>query len=137
MKPIHLIIHGEPASKANSRKIVRFGNRLASIKSSKARLYAAAFEAQVQAICPMLEGELRMDAWVWYRTQRPDLDESLILDLLQGKVYLNDRQVRERHVHHGIDKLNPRIEVFIMQRDPLASAAELERLRLESGAAPE
>ncbi len=115
---------------------MRFGNRLASIKSQKARSYAAAFEAQVQAICPMLEGELRMDAWVWYSSQRPDLDESLILDLLQGKVYLNDRQVRERHIHHGIDRENPRIEVFLRQRDPLSSTANLERLRLESGTAP-
>jgi Holliday junction resolvase RusA-like endonuclease len=76
-----------------------------------------------------MAGELRMDIWIYYATQRPDLDESLILDLLQGKVYENDRQVRERHVYHQIDKASPRIEVIIRPRDPLFAGAELQRLR--------
>jgi len=116
MKPIYLVVAGEPASKANSRKIVMFGRRPASIKSDKARSYAKDFEVQVQAISPLMEGELRVDMWIYYRTQRPDLDESLILDLLQGKIYLNDRQVRERHVYHMIDKEDPRVEMIIQPR---------------------
>ena len=132
MKPIHLIIHGEPASKANSRKLVKFGNRIASIKSDKARGYAKDFLPQVQPISPLLTGELEMHIWIWYRTERPDLDESLILDLLQGATYQNDRQVRQRHVYHGIDKLNPRIEVFILPRDHGSGQAELERLRKQT-----
>jgi Holliday junction resolvase RusA-like endonuclease len=129
MKPVHLVVYGEPASKANSRKLVLFGKRPASIKSDKARGYANDFLLQVRPISPLLEGELRMDLWIYYATQRPDLDESLILDLLQDKVYKNDRQVRERHVYHQIDKANPRIEVIIQQRDPLFAVAELQRLK--------
>jgi len=129
MKPVHLVVYGEPASKANSRKLVLFGNRPASIKSDKARGYARDFLLQVRPLDPLIEGELRMDLWIYYASQRPDLDESLILDLLQGKVYKNDRKVRERHVYHCIDKASPRIEVIIQHRDPLFAVAELQRMK--------
>jgi len=129
MKPIYLVVYGEPASKANSRKLVLFGSRPASIKSDKARGYARDFQLQVRTIDPLLEGELRMDLWIYYATRRPDLDESLILDLLQGKVYANDRQVRERHVYHMLDKANPRVEILIQNRYTATGEAELERVR--------
>lgn len=129
MKPIYLVVHGEPASKANNRKLVMFGKRPASIKSDKARGYARDFDLQVRPILPLMQGELRIDLWIYYRTQRPDLDESLILDLLQGKIYENDRQVRERHVYHMIDKENPRIEILILPRDHSYGAEELARVR--------
>lgn len=129
MKPIYLVVYGEPASKANSRKLVMFGKRPASIKSDKARGYARDFDLQVRPILPLMQGELRIDLWIYYRTQRPDLDESLILDLLQGKIYENDRQVRERHVYHMIDKENPRIEILILPRDHNYWAEELARVR--------
>lgn len=129
MKPIYLVVHGEPASKANSRKLVMFGKRPASIKSDKARGYARDFDLQVRPILPLMQGELRIDLWIYYRTQRPDLDESLILDLLQGKIYENDRQVRERHVYHMIDKENPRIEILILPRDHNYGAEELAMVR--------
>ena len=44
-------IYGEPASKANSRKLVTFGGRPRFIKSQKARDYVAEFEKQ----CPTLD----------------------------------------------------------------------------------
>ena len=47
-------IHGEPASKANSRKIVLFGKRPALIKSEKARKYVKQFEAQMTSLKAML-----------------------------------------------------------------------------------
>ncbi len=57
-----------------------------------------------------------MTLTIYYATRRPDLDESLILDLLQGVAYRNDRQVRERHVFWGLDKDNPRTEIEIAKR---------------------
>jgi Holliday junction resolvase RusA-like endonuclease len=33
--------------------------------------------------------------------------------LIQKGVYVNDRLVREKHVYHGIDKKNPRVEVMV------------------------
>ncbi len=44
------IIYGEPASKANSRKIVNFGKRMAIIKSAKARNYEKALGSKLQLI---------------------------------------------------------------------------------------
>jgi predicted unusual protein kinase regulating ubiquinone biosynthesis (AarF/ABC1/UbiB family) len=41
------------------------------------------------------------------------LDESLILDLLQGVIYKNDRQVKEKHVYWGLDPANPRTEIIV------------------------
>jgi Holliday junction resolvase RusA-like endonuclease len=113
----YLVVKGEPASKANSRRLISMGGKPRVIKSAKALSYAEAFNLQVKKVEPLLEGELRVDMWIYYASQRPDLDESLILDLLQGKLYLNDRQVRERHTHHFIDKDDPRVEILIQQRD--------------------
>jgi Holliday junction resolvase RusA-like endonuclease len=112
----HLVVNGEPASKANGRRVVRIGGISRSIKSKKALSYADAFLLQVQPVEPLLEGELAMTLHIYYASQRPDLDESLILDLLQGVLYKNDRQVRERHVYHFIDKLNPRTEIWVRPR---------------------
>ena len=113
----HLIVYGEPASKANGRRVVRIGGISRSIKSKKALIYAGAFLLQVKPVEPLMEGELAMTLNIYYASQRPDLDESLILDLLQGVLYKNDRQVRERHVYHFIDKLNPRTEIWVRPRD--------------------
>ena len=46
MENYSFTIEGEPASKANSRKIVLISGKPASIKSDKARLYAKMFNAQ-------------------------------------------------------------------------------------------
>ena len=64
----------------------------------------------------MLEGELRVSMTIYYASQRPDLDPSLILDAMQGKIYVNDRQVREIHLYHAIDKDNPRAEITVEPR---------------------
>lgn len=118
------IVYGEPASKANSRRIVRIGKRMASIKSAKALSYADAFVMQAPVLDELLEGEIRADITIYYASQRPDLDESLILDLLQGRAYRNDRQVRERHVYHEIDRERPRAEIVLTQRERRRGNAE-------------
>jgi len=112
-----IIVKGEPASKANSRRLITVGGKPRFIKSSKALSYAEAFSLQVLKVEPLLIGELSVYMWIYYASQRPDLDESLILDLLQGKIYINDRQVRERHVYHYIDKDNPRVEICVKSRN--------------------
>ena len=125
MKPIHLVIKGEPASKANSRRLIWRGKSPAFIKSAKALSYADAFKLQAQPIEPLLEGELVVYMRIYYATQRPDLDESLILDLLQGVIYKNDRQVRERHIEHFVDRDDPRVEIAAALRgDDVRLAAQ-------------
>lgn len=132
-------ILGEPASKANSRKIVTIGKgdkaRAAVIKSDKALNYV---DSALKQIPP--EARLRMDLPVfvtmriYYATERPDLDESVILDVMQDQyrkpkgstqrqlvqhgVYQNDRQVRGKYVTHHIDRENPRAEIVVEEMEP-------------------
>lgn len=124
---IRLTILGEPASKANSRRVVKRRHRVAVIKSPKALDYEAAALLQIPVEArAMFEGPVRVTMRIYYATQRPDLDESVILDVLQARftkgeprqliragVYTNDRQVREKHIYHGIDRDNPRAEIEV------------------------
>lgn len=110
---ISLTIFGEPASKANSRRWT--GKYF--IKSKKALEYSEEFKRQCPVMDPMLEGDLRITMTIYYASRRPDLDESLILDLMQGCIYANDRAVKERHIYWGLDKENPRAEILVEQID--------------------
>lgn len=117
MQALSLIIFGEPASKSNSRRLVRFGSMSRLIKSAKALTYSDAFKQQVAAIeCEPFVGDVVVTMTIYYASRRPDLDESLILDLLQGVTYLNDRQVKEKHVYWGLDKENPRCEIEVRKK---------------------
>lgn len=107
------IIFGEPASKANSRRVVRIAGQSRLIKSSKALIYSERFRKQVRPIDPLIETDVRVTIIIFYASRRPDLDESLILDLLQGVIYVNDRQVKEKHIYWGLDKDNPRAEIIV------------------------
>ena len=69
------------------------------IKSEKALGYVDAFKRQAKAACHLLEGDVIVHITIYYASRRPDLDESLILDLLQGVAYENDRQVKEKHIY--------------------------------------
>jgi hypothetical protein len=115
LQGLTLFIRGEPASKANSRRVVKFGTMSRLIKSQKALDYSEAFRVQCPAITPLMSGDIRMHITIYYASRRPDLDESLILDLLQGLIYVNDRQVKERHTYWGLDPENPRAEIIIEQ----------------------
>ena len=107
------IIYGEPASKANSRRLVRFGGVSRLIKSKKALSYKDFFLQQWEPITPLLTGDLAITMHIYYASRRPDLDESLILDLMQGVVYENDRQVKERHTYWHLDPDCPRAEIEV------------------------
>jgi len=106
-------IYGEPASKANSRKIVAFGGKPRLIKSKKARDYVDAFKKQCPTLDELIEGDVKVTIKIWYVTRRPDLDESVILDCLEGFAYKNDRQVKEKHIYHALDKENPRAAIKV------------------------
>lgn len=131
MEPIKFTILGEPASKANSRKLVTIGKRPAFIKSDKAREYEHDALLQIPPHAKvMLDVPVAVTIRIFYATERPDLDESVILDVLQAKyvrddrpgakrtlvrrgVYINDRQVREKHIYHAIDRAQPRAEIVV------------------------
>lgn len=111
-KSAAFVIYGEPASKANSR---RWTGKL-FIKSKKALDYGKMFKEQCPVMEPLIDGDLVVHIHIFYATRRPDLDESLILDLMQGCIYANDRAVKERHVYWGLDRDNPRAEILVMPR---------------------
>lgn len=138
MRRVAFTIKGEPASKANSRQLVQFGRganaRPAVIKSEKARSYEEAAQRQIPREARlMFSGPVRVTLRIFYASQRPDLDESVVLDVLQAKyakaqegrprellrlgVYANDRQVREKHVYHAIDKISPRAEIVVEEME--------------------
>ena len=136
---IRFTIIGEPASKANSRKIVMKGKRPGIIKSDKAREYERSALLQIPTEAKqMLQGKVRVSIVIYYANERSDLDASVILDVLQAKlghnvrtkervvirkgVYLNDRQVREMHFYHEIDRKNPRAEICV---EPLDAELDL------------
>ena len=102
-------ITGEPASKSNSRRIVRIHGNTRIIKSKKALEYRDNFLSQVRPPDIPIEGDIELEVVVWYKTRRPDLDISLIMDLLQeGLVIVNDRQIKVIKAYHQLDKFNPR-----------------------------
>lgn len=122
-------IKGQPFSKANSRKIVSFGKRAASIKSDKAREYERSAIEQINVLMDgkePLEGDVSVSMDIYYPSRRQDLDESLILDVMQerkdrktGKIvckgiYLNDRQVKhKKDIVWHLDPSNPRTTITV------------------------
>ena len=110
-------VYGEPVSKANSRKMVLIKGKPALIKSSKARAYVTMFENQ----CPVMEvpttDDVVVEMMIYYASRRPDLDESLILDCMQGRIYKNDRQVKQKFIYWGLDKEEPRSIIRVRSCD--------------------
>ncbi len=108
------------------------------IKSQKALSYSKSFRAQMPVVDRPLELPVVATITIWYASRRPDLDESLILDLLQvdekkfkdGKgVILNDRQVREKHVYWRLDPDNPRCEIRLVECLELDAPVKKKRSR--------
>lgn len=111
-EPFTFTVYAEPASKSNSRRLVSWGGKPHIIKSEKAARYSDDFKKQCPVLDPLFLGDLHADIDIWYLSRRPDLDESLILDLLQDRVILNDRQIKSRRVRWGLD-VNPRCVITI------------------------
>tara|TARA_R110000737_G_scaffold44799_1_gene65053 strand:- start:1834 stop:2286 length:453 start_codon:yes stop_codon:yes gene_type:complete len=122
MNPYTLTIHGEPASKSNSRQLVLIKGRMVPIKSKKALSYMRTFDQQCPILDPLMDEDLAIAMRIYYKTRRPDLDESLILDLLQGRIYKNDRAIKLKYVEHGLSKDDPRV---VMAIGPLNQAAKV------------
>ena len=103
--------------KSNSRQLVWRGKRPAFIKSPKARRYVRKAVLQILPPARPFDQPVRLDATIFYASERPDLDESLIMDVLQAAgVVKNDRLIREKHIAHAIDRDRPRAEIRIEPR---------------------
>ena len=111
-------ILGEPASKSNTRKIVLIAKKIRVIKSKKALNYLKGFALQCPVRDNLFMDDVAVGMHIYYSSRRPDLDESLILDALEGYAYKNDRQVKAKFILHGLDKTNPHTKIVVapMQR---------------------
>jgi len=109
-------VYGEPASKSNSRNLVTIRGKPALIKSKKALKYIEDFYLQCPKLDELMVGNVSVSLKIWYATRRPDLDESVILDAMQGRIYGNDRQVKEKHVYWGLDKERPRTDIVVSEK---------------------
>lgn len=107
------VIEAEPASKSNSRRLVHFHGRSHVIKSAKAIGFEKFVRQHIKPRATLLQGDLGIIVQIFYQTRRPDLDESLILDVLQGVAYENDRQIKRKLVIWGLDPDRPRAHVWI------------------------
>lgn len=121
-------IPGEPASKANSRRLVTIQGRPRSIKAKKALDWVTNARAAIwnQTAIPdrPYPGPVAVIIDIYYASARPDLDESLVLDVLQPDkrtgfpgVIVNDRMVVRKYVAKHLDRENPRAVITVRVAD--------------------
>ena len=125
------MILGEPASKHNSRRRLKLGKRTVYAKSDKAYAFSQSARLQIPVEARvMFAGPVAVTLHVFYANRRSDLDDTIICDVLQAEflgppknalvcrrgVYLNDRQIVERHVYKHIDRKNPRVHITVEER---------------------
>jgi Holliday junction resolvase RusA-like endonuclease len=121
MDEISLLVIGEPASKSNSRRLINRGGKPMFIKSQKALDYEAAAIPQIKVQMnkhrwQTIEKPCCLEAEIFYASRRPDLDESLIMDVLEkAGVYTNDRLIEEKHIYKHLDKENPRSVITVYE----------------------
>lgn len=141
MEPVRLTIYGQAVSKANSRELATVGpsdkRRMIFRKSDVALKFEADAVRQIPPAARLrLQGPIAIKLHMFYRDERPDMDESLVLDCLQDRwakdkvngkrilvqpgIFCNDRQVRWRLCIHHIDAKNPRVEVELKSIAPTA-----------------
>ena len=114
---IKLLISGDLMSKSNSRIMTHRNGSPRLIKKQKALEY-------IDSSILQLKSQLRshrtftepvyLHIIVYYSSKRPDLDISLIQDILEKVgVYKNDRLVYEIKAYKKFDKNNPRCEIEV------------------------
>jgi hypothetical protein len=126
---VRFTVLGECASMKNSRRIVtsRATGKPMSIKSAKSMSFFHSAALQIPNLPQPFETPVKVTMTIYYASERPDLDESVLLDAMQsttvgvGKqkiivrsaVFTNDRLVRWKDIRHGIDAKNPRAEIVV------------------------
>lgn len=144
---VSFVILGEPVSHKNGYHVVTIRDHAAIVKSKEAIDYEHAFLPQIPPVARVrFEGPVYVEMTLYYTTERKDLDESLVLDLMQDRwaapsktskgskrtrflcqagVYRNDRQVRDKRIRHAIDRANPRAEITVKPLTAQQAALDL------------
>ena len=113
-------IYGQPPSKSNTYRIVTIHGHGALAKTTAMKGYEKDFFLQCSLRGKGISRRFKLEVDVWFRSDMPDLDNSLkvILDCLQGcGAIKNDRLCAEIHARKLVDKLNPRVEFVIEEFD--------------------
>ena len=109
-------IYGQPPSKSNSYRIVKIAGHSKLAKTNAMEGYEESFFMQCSLRRKMISTRFKLTIDVFFRSDQPDLDNSLkiVLDCLQScNAIKNDRLCAEIHARKLIDKKNPRIEFEI------------------------
>jgi hypothetical protein len=126
---VSFTVLGECASMKNSRRIVtsRATGKPMSIKSAKSMSFFHSAALQIPNLTNPFATPVKVTMTIYYASERPDLDESVLLDAMQSTsigtgrqrriirsgVIVNDRLVRWKDIRHGIDAKNPRAEIVV------------------------
>jgi Holliday junction resolvase RusA-like endonuclease len=111
------VITGNLVSKSNSRRLVHHGGIPRFVKSEAALAWTHSALQQLLGKKPPkpIEGDVWLDAAVYYSSRRPDLDVSLLQDVLQAAgIIKNDRQIVRLTADKLVDPANPRVLVAVM-----------------------
>lgn len=111
-----LTIKGQVPSKSNGYRIAN--NRL--FKSKELKQYEESFAWQSAKILQEFDEKFGITLTVYFQSNRSDLDNAakVILDCLQTSgIIKNDRNCWQLQMTKQIDKLNPRVEIFIYKID--------------------
>ncbi len=111
-----ITIYGACPSKSNCYKVVRREGHGTLSKSDALKSYEQSFFMQNTLRNKKISRRFKFTVDVYYKSDRPDLDNSLkiLLDCLQlcGTI-ANDRLCAEIHARKFIDKTNPRVVLTI------------------------
>ena len=117
-------LYGTLQQKGNSRRIFRSGKtgRPIMVKSAAANALVNDFLSQLakfkhtvcaDTVLPIMDA-VSLTATIYYPNLRHDLEASLLCDILQkGGIIGNDRQIKEMHLYHALDRNKPRAEVSL------------------------
>lgn len=113
---ITFVVFGNLPRKSNSRQVFRNPRtkKIMFVKSKKARDFTDEFLNQVAHLPKNTFPEktpLKLTATIYYQSNRSDLSDELLCDLLEkAEIIGNDRYIFEKVLYKGIDSENPRCE---------------------------
>ncbi len=113
------VIKGTVPSKSNGYKVIKIKGKGTLCKSDELKNYEFSFLLQCNKYRNrMISKPFEIELWVYYPSQRSDLDNALkvILDCLQKcKAISNDNKCMKITAYKLIDKLNPRLEFILSE----------------------
>lgn len=113
------LVIGNVPSKSNSYRIITTHGHGALAKTAALTTYERSFYLQFPGRGVMIDRPFVLDVDVYYRSNRPDLDNALkiILDCLQQcKAIKNDRLCVGINARKFVSKERPRAEITIIEQ---------------------